>query len=276
MLKILYIAEIVGTTGVYCVKNILPDLKEELHPDFIIANGDGATGGFGIGKNHSVYLHKLGIDILTGGECIYYKKDMVPHIAKVSYILRAANYPYGNPGRGWTIKQVGQHKLGVISVLGISGFTKTHLTNPFLFLPDLVAKIKKETPHVLIDFHAATTAEKVSLFHHLDGTVSAVIGSHGKVATADEEIKPGGTAVITDAGRTGSRDSIGGLDPQIELGKFLTQVYERSKIAWAMPQLQGIVIELDAEGQAVSIERITRDCPEEEYDGDRNDNQHRA
>ena len=100
-IRVLYIGEIVGKAGVYCIKQALPKLKPELGINFVIANGEGATGGFGIGKNHSIYLHKLGIDVITGGEKIYYKKDMVPHIAKSPYILRPANYPPSNPGRGW-------------------------------------------------------------------------------------------------------------------------------------------------------------------------------
>ncbi|MGC9313891.1 MAG: TIGR00282 family metallophosphoesterase, partial [Sediminispirochaetaceae bacterium] len=202
-IRVLYIGEIVGKAGVFCIKQALRPLKEEKQIDFVIANGEGTTGGFGIGKNHSIYLHKLGIDVITAGEKVYFKKDMVPHIAKAPYILRPANYPPSNPGRGWRVFQVGDRKIGVICLLGQSSFSRVHLSNPFTFLPELVSRVKEETNLIILDFHASTTAEKYSMFHHADGLVSAVIGSHTKVLTADEHIKEKGTAVICDTGRTG-------------------------------------------------------------------------
>ena len=263
-MKILYIGEIVASSGVYCVKDQLPSLKDEV--DFVIANGDGATGGFGIGKNHSIYLHKLGVDLITAGECIYYKKDMVPHLSKAPYIFRPANYPYGNPGRGWGIFTVRNQKIGVISLLGQAGFNRVHLFNPFLLADDIVQKIAKETPIIIVDFHATTTAEKYTLFHHLDGRVSAVLGSHGKVLAADAQILPGGTAVISGTGRTGSFESVGGLEADIEIRKFVTQVHEQSKGSWKRLEIQGAIMEIDAEGKAVNIETLRVEC-EEPRDG---------
>jgi len=257
-IRILYIGEIVGKAGVYCIKTLLPQLKEELGLDFVIANGEGTTGGFGIGKNHSIYLRKLGIDAITAGEKIYYKKDMVPHIAKAPYILRPANYPASNPGRGWHVYQAGSRKIGVIVLLGQSGFPRVHLSNPFTFLPQLVSRVKQEADTIIVDFHAATTAEKYSLFYHADATVSAVIGSHTKVLTADEYILEGGTGVIADTGRTGSALSVGGLDPQVEIEKFLTQIPERSKEYWEDLQLQGVLLDIDESGKTTAIERIAR------------------
>jgi 2',3'-cyclic-nucleotide 2'-phosphodiesterase len=267
-LKILYIAEIVGKAGVFCVKSLLPALRAERGLDLVVANGDGATGGFGIGRGHAIYLHKLGVDVITSGECIYYKRDMVPHIGSAPYILRAANYPHGNPGRGWTVVPAGGSKVAVVSLLGISGFTKTHLGNPFHLMPRLAAKLREETQAVIVDFHAASTGEKGTLFHHLDGSVSAVIGSHGKVATADEHIRPKGTATITDAGRTGSALSVAGLDPEVEIRKLLTQVHEKSRAAWASLELQGVYLEIAPDGRAVYIERIRRVCTEDPGDRD--------
>jgi hypothetical protein len=264
----LYLGEIVGKAGVYCVKTVLPEIKQELGVDFVIANGEGTTGGFGIGKNHSIYLRKLGIDAITAGEKIYYKKDMVPHIAKAPYILRPANYPPSNPGRGWHVFEVGSQKVGVVVLLGQSGFPRVHLSNPFTFLPQLVSRVKQETDIVIVDFHAATTAEKYSLFYHADGTVSAVIGSHTKVLTADEQILEGGTGVISDTGRTGSALSVGGLDPEIEIQKFLTQIPERSKDYWSDLQLQGVFFDINEKGKSGRIERIVRKAePPEESNG---------
>jgi len=263
-LKILYIAEITGKAGVFCIKKLLPDLKKELNIDFTIAACEGTTGGFGIGKTHAVYLKKLGIDVLTAGEKVFFKKDMVEYIQKASFILRPANYPPGVPGRGWKVYMNGENRIAVITLLGNSGFTRTHLSNPFSYLPELAEKAEKETKVIIFDFHAATTAEKKAMQFHADGKVSAVIGSHTKVMTADEQILPGGTAIITDAGRTGSQNSVGGLDPEIEIKKYLTQIPERSRDCWENMELQGVLVEIDQEtGKALKIERIIRSCKAE-------------
>ena len=259
-LRILYLGEIVGKSGVFCVKQLLPALKKERAVDFVIANGEGATGGFGIGKNHSIYLHKLGVDVITSGECIYYKKDMVEHLPKAPYILRPANYPYGNPGRGWMVYPQGDRKIAVFCLLGQAAFQRVHAQNPFLLAPELIERLAKETSTIIVDFHAATTAEKYTMFYQLDGKVSAVIGSHTKALTADERVLPGGTAVIGSAGRTGSLLSVGGLDPQIEIRKFLTQVHEHSREAWSGLELQGVLMEIGDDGRAVAIERLRLPC----------------
>ncbi len=259
--KLLYIGEITGKGGVFCVKKLLPDLKKELSVDFTIAGCEGTTGGFGIGKTHAVYLRKLGIDVLTTGEKVFFKKDMVEYIPKAPFILRPANYPPSVPGRGFRIYQAGEYKIGVLTLLGNSGFNRIYLNNPFLYLTDLADKIRKETNIIIFDFHAATTAEKKAMTYFSEGKVSAVIGSHTKVMTADEKILPSGTAAITDAGRTGSQYSVGGLDPQIEIKKFLSQIPERSHDCWDNLELQGILIDIDPEtGKALSIKRIKKSC----------------
>lgn len=262
-MRVLFIGEIVGKAGVYCIKTLLSDLRGELGLDFVIANGDGATGGFGLGKNHSIYLRKLGIDVITGGEQIYFKKDMVPHIENAYYLLRPANYPPGTPGRGWRYYNLtGETRIAVISMLGQSGFDRVHASNPYTYLPELAARARKETPHVIVDFHATTTAEKYTMFHHIDGEVSAVIGTGTRVQTADARIMPKGTAVIGDAGRTGSRDSVFGLDPGPEIRKFLTGVPERSSDTWVNIELQGVLLDLDDEGKATAITPVQRAAPE--------------
>lgn len=266
-MKILFLGEIVGKAGVYCVKDGLSDLKKDHAIDFVIANGDGATGGYGIGKNHAVYLRKLGVDVITGGDQTYFKKDMVPHIEKAPYILRPANYPPGNPGRGWRVFNANGLRVGVVSLLGQSGFDRVHLSNPFTFLPELVSRIKNDTQIVVVDFHAVTTAEKSTMLYAAAGTVSAVIGTGTRVPTADQVVLRG-TAYVTDAGRTGSIGSVSGLDPEIEIRKHINQVPERSKDYWADLQLQGLVVEVNDEtGEALSIEPVRRHCTGREDDG---------
>jgi metallophosphoesterase (TIGR00282 family) len=266
-IRVAFLGEIVGKAGVFCVKKLLPELVEEKKIDFVIANGEGATGGFGLGKNHSIYLHKLGIDVITGGECIYYKLDMTNHIRTARYILRPANYPPGNPGRGWGVYRKKDRAIGVIVLLGQSGFNRVHLSNPFSFLPEIVKRLRDETNNIVLDFHASTTAEKYTMFYHADGMVSAVIGTHTKVMTADEAVMPKGTGVICDVGRCGSQDSVGGLSYEVEIRKFLTQVPERSQDTWENLELQGVVMELNEKGKTETIERFKMPCKEVPDDG---------
>lgn len=266
-LKVLFIGEIVGKSGVFVIKKLLPRVKQDTGAHFVIANGEGATGGYGIGKNHSIYLRKLGIDAITSGERIYYKKDMVEHIITAPYILRPVNYPYDNPGRGWMVYKKDDISIGVINILGQVGFTKVHLTNPFTLLPEIVKKIARSTPIIIVDFHASMTAEKIGMFYHMDGKVSAVIGTHTKAITSDEQVLPGGTAVITDAGRTGSINSVGGLKTDIEIEQYVTQIPAYSKAAWEWLELQGVLITIDREsGKAESIKRMRVHCEAEVHD----------
>jgi len=270
--RVLFLGEIVGKGGVFCVKSLLSEFKKEREIDFVIANGEGATGGYGIGKNHAVYLHKLGIDVITSGECIFYKKDMVSFIQGAPYILRPANYPQGIPGRGWWIYTHEKRKIAVINMLGQSGFNRTHLSNPFNFLPDLVTRVRRDTNTIIVDFHAATTAEKYNMFHLADGSVSAVIGTHTKALTGDEQILPGGTGILCDAGRTGSADSVGGLDPEIEINKYLYKIPERSRDAWKDLEMQGVLLDIGENGKTESIELVREKCLEVPDAGNSNSN----
>jgi len=265
-MRVLFIGEIVGKAGIFCVKHLLPKLRAERQIDFVVANAEGTTGGFGLGKNHAIYLRKLGIDVLTGGERIYYKLDLIPFMQKASFILRPANYPPGNPGRGWRVYPVGDKTVGVVCLLGQAGFTRVHLSNPYTFLPELLARMRQETNTIILDFHATTTAEKYSMFRLADGKVSAVIGTHTRALTADEQILPGGTGVICDSGRTGSLNSVGGMDPEVEVQKFLTQIPERSKDAWSDLELQGVLLDIDDAGKTTSIERLRLKCTEKPDD----------
>ena len=320
-MRILFIGEVVGGAGVYCIKALLPGLKRELDIDLTIAAAEGATGGFGLGKGHSIYLHKLGVDVITTGDFAYYKRDMVGHIAQARYLLRPANYPYGNPGRGWLVARprppahrearrrerpvpavpaadaalppsdatppsggdrptpaaeparsggAGARSapapsiqppgpgVGVISLLGQAGFSRVHLRNPFEVVGGLIERVKQQTPIVLVDFHATTTAEKVAMSIFLDGKASALLGTHVRTLSADAQILPGGTAAITHSGRTGSLHSVGGLDPAIETRKFVNQVHEQSRDAWGLLELQGVVLDVAPDGRARSVTTLRR------------------
>jgi hypothetical protein len=258
--RILFIGEIVSKAGIHCVKTVLQDLRKEADLDFVIANGDGATSGYGIGKNHSIYLRKLGVDVITGGDQTFFKKDMVPHLQQASYILRPANLPPQSPGRGYSYYTVGTRTVGVISLLGQSGFHRIHGSNPFTFLPQLVQRLNEHTPIIVVDFHALTTAEKYSMFYHADGMVSAVLGTGTRVSTGDHQILPKGTAVMCDVGRTGSVDSVAGLDAKVEIRQFLSMIPERSSDTWERPEFQGVILEIDDDGKAVKIEPFRKRC----------------
>lgn len=255
-IRILSLGEIVGKPGIYAVKQGLKALRKSHEIDLVIANGEGTTGGFGIGRNHSIYLSKLGIDAVTTGEKTYYKKDIVDHIGKAPYMLRPANYPPGNPGRGWRSYDTKSGPVAVLNLLGQAEFSRVHLSNPFSFFDMIIDRIHEVTPNVILQFHAATTAEKQAMFYHTAGRVSAVIGTHSKALTADGTILDKGTAVLTDNGRCGSSIGVGALDPQIEIHKFLTGVPERSSECWDELEIQGALITISDTGVAERIETV--------------------
>ncbi|MCL2762870.1 MAG: YmdB family metallophosphoesterase [Treponema sp.] len=255
-MKVLYIAELVGKAGVHAFKKALPELKSRYPWDFCIACADGATGGSGLGRNHAAYLHKLGANVLTTGECCFYKKDLTENIEKIPYVLRPDNLNPDAPGFGSRIYKAGNQKIAVAVLLGQNGFGRLHSNSPFAFLPALLERLRQETPYVIVDFHAQASAEKKTLFFAADGRCSAVIGSHTRVQTTDACILPGGTAVISDAGRTGSGESIGGCEIASRIQEYLTGIPDWTKEAWEQPILQGVYIEIAPNGKAQSIERI--------------------
>ncbi|MDR1098842.1 MAG: YmdB family metallophosphoesterase [Treponema sp.] len=261
-MKILYVAEMVGKAGIYALKMGLPALKKRYTWDFLILNANGATGGNGLGRNHAAYLRKLGANVLTTGECCFYKKDLTENLEKISYVLRPENLNPGAPGFGSRIYKTENGKVAVAALLGQSGFDRVHGNNPFALLPSLLERLRQETPYIIVDFHAEATAEKKALFFAADGRCSAVIGSHNRVQTADETILPGGTAVITDAGRTGSVQSVGGCDIKSRIQEYLSGIPDWTREAGAQPEIQGVFIHLDQNGRALSIERFREPLPD--------------
>jgi metallophosphoesterase (TIGR00282 family) len=253
-ITIVFLGEIVGKTGVFTIKSTMPEIRRRFNPDFVCANADSATGGAGLGVQHAVYLRKLGIDCITMGEASYYKPDMTEFYPKAGWVLRPANLPEGDPGRGWKVFQKDDKKIAVVALLGQSGFARVHADNPFLAVDQLSHFLHRDTSCIIVDFHAATTAEKLSLARHADGKVSAILGTGGKVLTADARILQKKTAAITDLGRTGSILSVGGLDPEVKVREFLTGVPAWSRDARAQPEAQGVCVRFDEDGLALSIE----------------------
>jgi metallophosphoesterase (TIGR00282 family) len=262
--KIFYCAEIVGKAGILAFKKGLPLIREAYNPDFVVAGADGVTHGSGLGRDHAGYLRKLGANALTLGECAFYKKDLTENITKVPYALRPANLVSTAPGYGARVYKTEKgEKVAVAVLLGQANFSRTHSENPYAALGPLLERLRAETPYCILDFHAEASAEKRGLFAAADGLCSAVIGSHTRVQTADEEIMSGGTACITDAGRTGSRDSVGGCEVQSRVNEYLTGIPDWTRDAFDAPCLQGVVVDIGADGKALSIERVNREITEE-------------
>ena len=266
-MRILYIAELTGKAGIYALKNILPDLKKNRNIDFTIVCADSATNGNGLGRHHAGYIKKLGADIITTGDCCFYKKDLAEDW--VPYVLRPYNIGGGEvnekdsvPGFGWRVCKTSasgtepssEKKIAVAVLLG-ANFIRMKADNPFSKIPSLLEKLRSQTPFTVVDFHASATGEKKTLFAAAAGTCTAIIGSHNKVQTADEEII-NGTAVICDAGRTGSTESVGGNNITSRIREYLTGIPDWTKEAWDKCEVQGVIIEADDNGKAQSIERI--------------------
>lgn len=256
-IKVVFLGEITGRAGIAAVKTALPAVKQKYSPDLIIANGEGTTNGFGLGKAHAIQLSKMGINLVTGGEKLFYKVDLVEFLPKANFILRAANYPQATPGKGIRTLQLNGKKIAVVNLLSTSGFSRLSVQNPFTFMEYILPKLKEDNAIILVQFHSATTAESATMGHFLNGKVSAVIGTHSKVMTADGYITDAGTAYISDNGRCGSALSAGGFDTDHEIRKLMTGLPERSHEAWDDVQLQGVFVEIDEEtGKAIRFECI--------------------
>ena len=261
MIRILFLGEVTGRPGITAIKNGLAALKTEYDIDYTIANGEGMTNGFGIGKAHSLQLGKLGVDTITGAEKLFYKVDMVEFVPKAGFILRPANYPPLCPGHGYRHVVIKSRKFAIINIQGNSNFPRQNIQNAFFAADSILKKLKETNPEEIpvVIFHAATTAEKKTMKFYLDGRAAAVIGTHTKVLTADEDVTAKGTAYITDTGRVGSFMSAGGFDPESEIKKLRSQLPIRSQECWNDGVIQGVIVSIDEEtGKATQIERIMK------------------
>ncbi len=262
-MKILMIGDIVGEPGRQAVRKIIPVLKRTEGIDFIIANGENAAGGSGITPLIFNELISSGVDVVSSGDHIFKKKEVLEIINFQDKLLRPANYPPGVPGHGYTILSAGTNrKIGVINLLG--RVFMDSLDCPFRCGLELVKKIKAETPIVIVDIHAEATSEKIALGWYLNGQATVVAGTHTHVQTADERILPEHdyTAYISDLGMTGSIDSVIGRKIEQILIRFLNRVPTRFEVADKNVQLQGIIIEVDEKtGRALSIKRIQEKMP---------------
>jgi 2',3'-cyclic-nucleotide 2'-phosphodiesterase len=278
--KILFIGDIVGQPGRNAVKMLLPKLRERHALDFVIANGENSAGGSGITPKIAGEIFSAGVDVITSGDHLWDQKEVLELLTNEKRFLRPLNYPSDVPGRGsgiFQIKRWGEapdepkSKNGrsataredarpTIAVLNLQGrtFMQPPLDNPFTLAADEVKKLREQTKIIFVDFHAEATSEKIAFARFLDGQVSAVIGTHTHVQTADEQIFPGGTAYLTDAGFTGPHESVLGREIEPVIKKFLTQMPQRFEVAKERVILHGAVIEIDeASGKAIKIQRVS-------------------
>ncbi len=237
---------------------MLPSLIREFQIDLVLANGENAAGGNGITPDLAEELYTFGIDILTMGNHVWDKKEILPYFEVENRIIRPANYPPGAPGKGFLVFPVTRNvKVGVLNLAG--RVFMGDLDCPFRCADVMLAEIKRQTPVIIVDFHAEATSEKQALGWYLDGRVTAVLGTHTHTQTADERLLPAGTAYITDVGMTGPRDSVLGVKSEIILKKFITQMPARFEIADGVAQLNAVVLGINpANGEAYSIKRVQR------------------
>ena len=255
MTNILFLGELVGRCSIASLKTGLAGIKTKYSVDYTVINGEGMTNGYGIGKQHSMQLGKLGIDLTTGGEKMFYKPDFVEFMQKCSFVLRPLNYPPQCPGKGVKNVNINNNSFLIINLQGHSGM-KQSIQNAFVAIDAFLKKVEGD-PIILVQYHAATTAEKATMLHFLDGRVAAVIGTHTKVMSADERVTESGTAFISDNGRVGSFMSVGGFDTETEIGKYRTQIPQRSREAWDDPRIQGVVVSIDEKTKkAIKIEIV--------------------
>jgi len=257
-LRIIFLGDIVGAAGVAILQKHIGRLREQYRADAIIVNGENsAAGGRGITPALMRLFKSLGISLVTSGNHIWQKPDIIPYITQHTDLLRPANFPAGTPGTGVTTFLCKGIEIGVINVQG-RVFMRELLSCPFRAIESALTYLHHKTPIIFIDVHAETTSEKMAIAYMFDGRVSGIVGTHTHVQTADERILPGGTAYITDLGMAGSLNSMIGMKKEPIIQNFLTQMPVRFVVDTSLPVcMTGVCIEVDTQsGKATSIEPI--------------------
>lgn len=256
MIRILFLGDVVGEPGRKALAKRLKGLQEELAVDFTIVNGENAAGGRGISGKQCIELLKAGATVITTGDHVWDQKDLPAYIETEPRLLRPCNYPAGTPGAGSVVLETAKGPVGVLNVRGLT-YLNPPLDNPFLSAAGEVEKLRAVTPVIFVDIHAETTSEKIALGRYLDGKVSAVVGTHTHVQTADEQIFPGGTAFLCDAGMCGAADSILGRTKESILRRFLTGMPTTLPVATGVVRICGVFVDVDeVSGRASAVQRI--------------------
>lgn len=257
-MRILFLGDIFGQPGRDAVVRRLPHLADERAIDFTIANGENAANGAGITSKIATRLLAAGVDVLTTGNHVWRQREVYPFLSSSDRIVRPANFPAGDPGRGLTVQTT--RDGDAVAVLNLMGnvFMDSGVS-PFRIVDDLVGEAAKLAETIIVDLHAEATSEKVAMARYLDGRVTAVLGTHTHVQTADERVSAKGTAAITDVGMCGPHDSVIGVRPEIILQRFLTELPAQFEVADGDVRLNGVVIEC-AGRRATAIERFEEAC----------------
>jgi metallophosphoesterase (TIGR00282 family) len=257
--SILFVGDIVGGIGKRTLLHLLPALRERLGPDFVVVNGENVAGGLGITAKIARELFAAGIDVITLGNHTYRHREVYPYLDEEERILRPANFLRSQPGHGSCVVRHGDVRLGVVS---LSGNLYMNAGRPAFSEADAVLHaLKGQVDHVLVDMHAEATSEKVGMGWHLDGRVTAVVGTHTHVPTADARVLPGGTAYITDVGMTGPRGGVIGVKREQALESMITKMPVRFETATEDPWLNGVLIRAGAPLRAESIEPVLEPAP---------------
>lgn len=258
-MRIIFIGDIMGRPGRRAVRELVPQLRAEFKPDLVIANGENMASGAGITDSTYREVMDSGIDFMTSGDHIWDKEDIYPVLeTKSEKLIRPANYPASDPGRGMADIMVGSQRVRIMNLQG-NVFMRANLEQPFV-VADRLLDDPNRPIITFVDFHAEATSEKIALSHYLDGRVSAIVGTHTHVQTNDARILAGGTAALTDAGMTGPRDGVIGEDKDMIIESYLTQMPWKHEIAAGAIQLSAVLIDVDeTNGKATHIETIKRE-----------------
>jgi metallophosphoesterase (TIGR00282 family) len=252
--KLLFVGDVVGGPGRRALEALLPGLKEEHAPDFVVVNGENAAGGVGITERIARGFLGLGVDAITLGNHAFRHTEVFDYLDREERIVRPANYPKGDPGRGHTVVEANGMRLAVVNLSGTVFLDAAR--SPFAEIDAVLADLRGRADHVLVDMHAEATSEKVAMGWYLDGRVTACVGTHTHVPTADARVLPGGTAYVTDVGMTGPRTSVIGVERDQAVRRFLTHTPVKFETAQGDPWLNAVLIEAGDDGSARSIEQL--------------------
>jgi metallophosphoesterase (TIGR00282 family) len=252
--RVLFIGDVVGSPGRRGLEKAMPGLRDRHAPDLVIVNGENSAGGLGITEGTADELFAAGANVITTGNHVYKHREVYEYLDRSDRVIRPANYPHGNPGKGHTVVEVAGRPVAVVNLSGAVGLKVAR--SPFAEIDAVLQRLEGEADAVIVDFHAEVTSEKVAMGWHLDGRVAAVFGTHTHVPTADARVLPGGTAYISDAGMTGSRAGVIGVKRDQALEAFLTQMPVRFETAEEDVWVMGAIVELGPNGLAESIEQV--------------------
>jgi 2',3'-cyclic-nucleotide 2'-phosphodiesterase len=257
--RVLFIGDIVGHPGRAGLAAAMPELRDRHSPDLVIANGENSAGGLGITEKTANELLGMGVDVITTGNHVYRHRDAYEFLDRSERVVRPANYPVGNPGRGMTIVEAGAMR---VAVLNLSGAVHLHVArSPFAEADAQLARLDGEADAVVVDFHAEVTSEKVAMGWHLDGRAAACLGTHTHVPTADARVLPAGTAFISDVGMTGSRAGVIGVRREQALESFRTQMPVKFDTADDDLWVNAVVVDVGEDGLASSIQQVLVPAP---------------